>query len=54
LDKGIELLAEFETDLGNDDPTTISFKSAIKALATAQNEVSAFVNRGEMIENFDL
>ena len=53
LDEGITLLAKVETDLGNDDPTTINFKSAIKALSSAQSEISAFVNRGEKIENFE-
>lgn len=53
LDEGIALLAKVETDLGNDDPTTINFKSAIKALSSAQSEISAFVNRGERIENFE-
>lgn len=53
LDKGIELLAKSETDLGHDDPTTVNFKSAIRALTGAQNAISAFVNKGEMIENFD-
>lgn len=54
LDKGLELLAELETDLGNDDPTTINFKNAIKALASAQSEISAFVDKGAIIENFEL
>jgi hypothetical protein len=54
LEKGVELLTEFKTDLGDDDPTTNHFKSAIKALASAQNEISAFVRRGDIIENFDL
>ncbi len=53
LGKGMELLAEFETVLGDEDPTTANFKVAIKALAAAQNEISGFVNKGEMIENFN-
>ena len=53
LDEGIALLAKVEAELGNDDPTTINFKSAIKALSSAQSEISAFVNRGEKIENFE-
>jgi len=53
LDKGLELLAKSETDLGHDDPTTVNFKSAIKALTAAQNATSAFVNKGEIIENFN-
>ena len=53
-EKGVELLTEFETDLGDDDPTTIHFKSAIKALASAHNEISAFVDKGDIIESFDL
>jgi hypothetical protein len=54
LDRGLKLLAEFETDLGNDDPTTVKFKNAIEALASAENEISAFVDKGEMIEKFEL
>ena len=54
LDKGIAMLAKFETDLGADDPTTMHFKSAIKAFASAHSEISAFVDRGEIIEDFDL
>jgi hypothetical protein len=54
LNKGIGLLAELETDLGDDDPTTMHFKSAIQALASAHNEISAFVDRGDIIETFDL
>ncbi|MBT8332230.1 MAG: hypothetical protein KJP06_07870, partial [Deltaproteobacteria bacterium] len=54
LDRGMELLAEFEAALGNDDPTTVRFKGAIKAVAAAQNEINGFVNKGEMIENIDL
>lgn len=54
LDKGMELLAEFEAALGNEDPTTVRFKGAINAVAAAQNEINGFVNKGEMIENFDL
>ena len=54
LDKGLALLAEFETNLGDDDPTTVHFKSAIKALASVHNEISAFITRGDIIENFDL
>ena len=53
LDNGIELLAKSEADLGKDDPTTVNFKSAIKALTAAQKATSAFVNKGEIIENFD-
>jgi hypothetical protein len=53
LDRGMALLSEVETDLGNEDPITIHFKSAMKTLATAHNEINAFVERGEIIENFD-
>jgi hypothetical protein len=30
------------------------FKSAIQTLASAYNEISAFVDRGDIIETFDL
>lgn len=54
LEKGVKLLTEFESDLGDDDPTTIHFKSAIKALASAHSEISSFVVKGDIIESFDL
>lgn len=53
LDKGMELMAKFEADLGNDDPATVDFKNAIKALASAQKHIGAFVSRGKIIENFN-
>ena len=53
LDSGLALLSEVETDLGNEDLITIHFKSAIKTLASAHNEISAFISRGDIIENFD-
>ncbi len=54
LDKGAELLAQFETYLGDDDPATAIFQHAIETLSHAQNEIEAFIKKGEIIENFDL
>ncbi len=54
LDNGLELLAQFEADLGDDDPTTVDFKHAIEVLADAQNNINAFITKGKIIENFDL
>ena len=53
LEESIKLLAKLETNLGDDDPTTVIFGRAVKALAVAQNEISGFVDKGEMIEAFD-
>ena len=54
LNEGLELLAEFEKDLGNEDPTYVHFVNAIQALAEAQEEIRDFVNKGDMIEDFEL
>ena len=54
LNEGLELLAKFEADLGQEDMTTAVFSSAIKALQGAQKEIREFVNKGDMIENFNL
>ncbi len=54
LNQGLEMLAKFETDLGNEDPTTVQFSNAIKALAGAQEAIRDFVNKGDLIEGFDL
>jgi hypothetical protein len=48
------LLSEVETDLGTEDPITIRFNSAMKSLSSAHNEISAIVDRGELVEDFDL
>lgn len=53
MNTGLELLAEFESDLGQEDSTTMHFKNAIKALAATQEEIRMFVNKGEKIEDFD-
>ncbi|MGD2098911.1 MAG: hypothetical protein PVG35_15120 [Desulfobacterales bacterium] len=54
LDRGMALLSEVETDLGTEDPITIRFNSAMKSLSSAHNEISAIVDRGELVEDFDL
>jgi hypothetical protein len=54
LDQGATLLAEFESDLGKDDPVSAEFKRAIDVLRDARTHIGAFVVKGQMIENFDV
>jgi len=54
LDQGTALLEEFETDLGKNDPVSAEFKRAIEVLADARTHISAFVTKGQTIENFDV
>jgi len=54
LDKGVTLLEEFETDLGQDDPVSAEFKHAIEVLTDARTHIGTFVVKGQMIERFDV
>ncbi|MGD9239548.1 MAG: hypothetical protein PVG69_05960 [Desulfobacterales bacterium] len=54
LDQGATLLAEFESDLGKDDPVSAEFKRAIDVLRDARTHIGAFVVKGQMIENFNV
>ena len=53
LDNGLNLLSQFEKDLGDSDPATIIFRKATEQLSDAQNDIQAFINKGKIIENFE-
>ena len=52
LENGIELLEKSRSLLGEDDPVSIRFESAMRSLASAQGHVKDFVEKGEIIEEF--
>ena len=53
LDRGIQLHEVLESDLGEDDVVTAEFGGAIKALIEARSHISAFIVKGQIIENFN-
>lgn len=52
LADGLKILQKSKSLLGEDDPVFIRLASAIKSMANAQSNVKAFVERGDIIEEF--
>jgi len=52
LADGLEILKKSEAMLGDEDPVSVKLSAAIKALASAQANAEAFVEKGEIIEEF--
>ncbi len=52
LANGLEILQKSRMLLGEEDPVSIRLSSALKALVNAQSNVKAFVEKGEIIEEF--
>ena len=52
LDDGLKLLRKTKSLLGEDDPVFIRLASAVKSMMNAQANVSEFVEKGEIIEEF--
>ena len=52
LDEGLKILKKTKSLLGEDDPVFIRLSSAVKSMINAQANVSAFVEKGEIIEEF--
>jgi hypothetical protein len=52
LANGLKILRKSESLLGEDDPVFISLAAAMKAMANAQSNVNAFVEKGGIIEDF--
>ena len=52
LADGLKILKKSRSLLGEDDPVFIKLASGIKALMSAQANVNAFVEKGEIIEEF--
>lgn len=52
LEDGLELLQKSRSLLGKEDPVSVKFESAMRALVNAQGHVQDFVEKGEIIEEF--
>ena len=52
LADGLKILQKSKSLLGEDDPVFIMLASAIKSMANAQSNVNAFVEKGDIIEDF--
>ncbi len=52
LENGLKLFEKSRLLLGEDDPVSIRFESAVRSLANAQGHVKDFVKKGEIIEEF--
>jgi hypothetical protein len=52
LENGLALLEKSRSLLGEDDPVSVRFESAMRSLVNAQGHVKDFVEKGEIIEEF--
>ena len=52
LENGLEILQKSRMLLGEEDPVSIRLSAALKALVNAQSNAKAFVEKGEIIEEF--
>jgi len=52
LANGLKILQKTKSLLGEDDPVFIRLASALKSMANAQSNVNAFVEKGDIIEEF--
>jgi hypothetical protein len=52
LADGLKILQKSKSLLGEDDPVFIRLAVALKSLANAQSNVNAFVEKGDIIEDF--
>ena len=52
LESGLKLLQKSRSLLGEEDPVSVKFESAMRSLVSAQGHVKDFVERGEIIEEF--
>ena len=52
LADGLKILQKSKSLLGEDDPVFIRLASAIKSMANAQSNVNAFIEKGDIIEEF--
>ena len=52
LTDGLKILQKSKSLLGEDDPVFIMLASAIKSMANAQSNANAFVEKGDIIEEF--
>ena len=52
LENGLELLQKSRSLLGEEDPVSVKFESAMRSLVNTQGHVKDFVEKGEIIEEF--
>ena len=52
LENGLELLQKSRSLLGEEDPVSVKFESAMRSLVNTQSHVKDFVEKGEIIEEF--
>ncbi|MEE4264692.1 MAG: hypothetical protein V2I56_18550 [Desulfobacteraceae bacterium] len=52
LENGLELLQKSRSLLGEEDPVSVRFESAMRSLESTQAHVKDFVEKGEIIEEF--
>jgi len=52
LSQGRMLLATIKTELGEDDPVHAKFEAAIHACEAAHSSITAYVDKGKIIEDF--
>ena len=50
LENGLELLQKSRSLLGEEDPVSVKFESAMRSLVNTQSHVKDFVEKGEIIE----
>jgi hypothetical protein len=52
LENGLEVLQKSRSLLGEEDPVSVRFESAMRSLVNTQGHVKDFVEKGEIIEEF--
>jgi hypothetical protein len=52
LENGLEILQKSRSLLGEEDPVSVKLQFAMRSLVNAQGHVKAFVEKGEIIEEF--
>ena len=50
--RGEALLAEIKSALGDDDPVYHGYRQAMRGLQQAQEEIAAYIERGDIIESY--
>ena len=54
FEKGESLMTEAEGKLGMDDPIVLKLNNAISAYKAAVSDIASFIDRGKIIEEFEL
>ncbi len=54
LENGLEILQKSRSLLGEEDPVSVKLESAMRSIVNAEGHVKVFVEKGEIIEEFQL